>query len=349
MEKVQKLLLEFSIKTKELESLGGPEKSGPLFEEILNIQDHILKKFGLPSSHKYCQILWNYTNHHQNKKSLERCIETLKSVAADYLFGPPQEKVEILIEATLQKEEPENLFPELGYPVHDYFIFLYIAFLQRGYATPEKILEEFDTVHRNNLYKAITEVGMPGMNYCSSAYSLLSEKGLQFINPYILYKAEESDHTAEETNRYIEDTDCIENHIGSAAMHFDQYLKLRTDNVDEITARNKTGLNSDTFFKFALYAHKIFLQSADFDYEEMRTYVFSRAKFLIMVKEFEDIELGFRRMWNANSGNILGDADFKNAVYQYLEAIDHLIRQDKVDDIVDLILEYLESIGRWGE
>ncbi len=118
--------------------------------------------------------------------------------------------------------------------------------------------------------------------------------------------------------------------------------------MDEETARNKAGLNSETFFKFAQYAYRIFYQPANFDYEEMRAYVFSRAKFLILIKEFEDIEMGFRRKWNNNSGNFVGDGDFKNAVYQYLEIIDHLIQQEKVNNIVDLILEYLESIGKYG-
>jgi len=320
-----------------------------LFEKILGIQDHILKKFGLPSMNKYCQILWNYTFYRQNEKSIERCIEKLGSEAADYLFGPPQEKLEILTVAAMQKREPGNLFPELGYPIHDYFIFLYIAFLLRGYATPQEILQEFDTVHRNNLYKAITEIGLSGMDYKYSDYDHLTDKGLKFINPYILYKAEESDIPAENTRRYITDIDSIEYHICAASSDYDYYLKLRTQAIDEETARNKAGLSSETFFKFAQYAYRIFYQPPNFDYEEMRAYVFSRAKFLILVKEFEDIEMGFRRKWNTNTGNFIGDGDFKNAVYQYLEIIDHLIPQDKVDNIVYLILEYIEKKGLWGE
>ncbi len=89
------------------------------------------------------------------------------------------------------------------------------------------------------------------------------------------------------------------------------------------------------------------------DYMEMVDYVVKNKDFTIELKDFFIIAEGFRLKWNESTGKIVGDGDFKNAVYNYIESamddkvIKKYIPQKKVDDCIDLILNYLVSIGQW--
>jgi len=66
-------------------------------------------------------------------------------------------------------------------------------------------------------------------------------------------------------------------------------------------------------------------------------------------REFVDIETGFRILWNHAKGQMLGDYDFKRSVDQYLTTIESPIDREKMKKVVDLILEYMEEIGEWGD
>jgi len=81
MEKVQELLIEFSAKTKELKTLGGPEKNGPLFEELLGLREKIFEHFGLPQLKKYCQSLWDFTDKEINDVTLPGIVGFFKKLA----------------------------------------------------------------------------------------------------------------------------------------------------------------------------------------------------------------------------------------------------------------------------
>ena len=65
-------------------------------------------------------------------------------------------------------------------------------------------------------------------------------------------------------------------------------------------------------------------------------------------REFGDIETGFRLIWNHSEGQMLGDNDFKRSVDQYLTSIESPMDRGKMEKVVDLILEYQQEIGEWG-
>ena len=88
-------------------------------------------------------------------------------------------------------------------------------------------------------------------------------------------------------------------------------------------------------------------------FEDLMEYVAKNKNFSLELMEFYIIEQGFRQKWNNSIGQIVGDGDFKNAVYRFIESAidDKLIKkyipQKKVDNCVDLILNYMVSIGQW--
>ena len=61
------------------------------------------------------------------------------------------------------------------------------------------------------------------------------------------------------------------------------------------------------------------------------------------------IEEAFLDLWNRSTGKFLGDADFKNHVYHWLESkkLKEYPKQELVDEVVDLMLDYMERIGEY--
>lgn len=61
------------------------------------------------------------------------------------------------------------------------------------------------------------------------------------------------------------------------------------------------------------------------------------------------IEEAFLDKWNSSTGKPLGDGDMKNHVCHYLESkeLDDYPSQDLVDEVVDLMLDYMAKIGEW--
>lgn len=89
------------------------------------------------------------------------------------------------------------------------------------------------------------------------------------------------------------------------------------------------------------------------EYLDLFEYVVKSKTFKMELTEFLVVENGFREKWNSNSGELLGDGDIKNFVYRCIEkeienkTISKHIPQKDVDECVDLILEYMTSIGQY--
>lgn len=90
-------------------------------------------------------------------------------------------------------------------------------------------------------------------------------------------------------------------------------------------------------------------QKKDIVVGEVREYVTSHLNFVLSTKDFNDIETGFRIRWNHSTGQIVGDGDFKRSVEFYLTSIENPMKRERINQVVDKILEYLEIIGQWGE
>jgi len=89
------------------------------------------------------------------------------------------------------------------------------------------------------------------------------------------------------------------------------------------------------------------------EFEDIFNYVVTNKNFKLDIYEFYVIHNGFREKWNKSTDNLVGDGDFKNFVYRHIEneyekhKSDDYIPQENVDACVDLILDYMESIGQW--
>ena len=85
-------------------------------------------------------------------------------------------------------------------------------------------------------------------------------------------------------------------------------------------------------------------------YYEQEKFVFDKLDFYLSTFDYILIAKGFEIAWEKNTGGILGDGYFKNMTYRFLEQFieKNHIPQNIVDRVIDLILEYMESIGQYG-
>jgi len=83
--------------------------------------------------------------------------------------------------------------------------------------------------------------------------------------------------------------------------------------------------------------------------DEMKKYVTSHLNFRLTDKEFNDIENGFRIRWIFSSGQIVDNNGFKRSVDFYLTSVENPMNRKEMNKVVDLILEYLEIIGQYGD
>ncbi len=85
------------------------------------------------------------------------------------------------------------------------------------------------------------------------------------------------------------------------------------------------------------------------DMEAQEEFVFDKLDYYVSTYDYRLIAEGFATKWDESTGEIMGDADFKNSTYRFLEKEmnKNYIPQNIVDDVIDLILEYMESIGQY--
>ena len=83
----------------------------------------------------------------------------------------------------------------------------------------------------------------------------------------------------------------------------------------------------------------------------LNDYVFWRIGREISDFHLDLIEIGFLDKWNSSTGMYLGDGDMKNHVYHYLESmnLEEYPPQELVDEVVDLMLDFMEKIGEWDK
>jgi agmatine deiminase len=86
------------------------------------------------------------------------------------------------------------------------------------------------------------------------------------------------------------------------------------------------------------------------NFDEQEKYVFDLIEFYLSTFDYQLIASSFSEVWNKHSGTIIGDGDLKNHTYDEILKfqVTNNIPQFYVDTTINLIIEYLESIGQYG-
>ena len=176
-------LAELDIK---LDKKGGPSKSGRLFENILQKEDELLEKFGLPST-PYYQGLLRFDSIPWDKE-IDDLINLLYRESERRKNDTPISELELLIEAKETNRDPMFILPQLGITTHIYPLFVYNNILMYGYDSPENILSELKLVNNSKLLNLLGSMNYSAewIDNAEEKIASLEKKGLKYIRQYAM-------------------------------------------------------------------------------------------------------------------------------------------------------------------
>lgn len=150
------------------------------------MESDILTQFGLPVSKRFVQILHDFVHHSViNDQLLDYVSRKLKTAARKYLLSPVVSDLEQLTQARDQKRSPYDVLPELGYPAHDYALFLLGELLYRRNMAPQDILDELKQVQLHHSWEDL-QVLQGVHNYSGhELYAKLKKHQLRFVDDFI--------------------------------------------------------------------------------------------------------------------------------------------------------------------
>ncbi len=178
------VLKELAINQVALEENNGPESNGELFENILEIQDSILNKFGLPiTSNNETFLIFNNipTDFEINEK-----IKLLNQTATDYLLSNVKTDIQILRDAKELKQDAFIVLPELKIPTHAYTIFVYDEILLNEKDSIENVLIDLRLVNKPEILNALGRLIQGDNEDAAKASEYLKNYSIRYIQQFIM-------------------------------------------------------------------------------------------------------------------------------------------------------------------
>jgi hypothetical protein len=166
---------------------GGPEENGLLFEEILAYQEEILTSFGLPISPIYQDIV--SFNTIPTASDIKEIITQLKIAAIDYLSANAKTDLHILQEAIEAKNNPMDVFPEIGIATHTYTTFVYNMILLRGKDSVENVLQDLRHCNQPEILNALGQIVSESEDLDPEISEFLNASGIKYLNQFIIHNS----------------------------------------------------------------------------------------------------------------------------------------------------------------
>lgn len=169
------------------------QKGSSVTDEVLELEIDILTQFGLPVSKRFVQILHDFTDHSQvNDQLLDYVSKKLRAAARKYLLSPVMSDQELLGHARDQKRSPYDVLPELGYPTHEYAIFLVGELLYRRNMAVPDILDELRKAQRHDLWDSVLELSRVPNHTTHALYETLQKQHLRFADDFVQHSGRKS-------------------------------------------------------------------------------------------------------------------------------------------------------------
>jgi hypothetical protein len=165
---------------------GGLAKAGKLFESILEKQDDLLEKLGLPST-PYYQGLLQFDSIPWDKE-IDDLIKLLSYEVENKEKETPKSELEILIDAKKTNRDPMFILPQIGIKTHVYTLFVYNNILMYGQDEPENILAELKLVNSDDFLDITGRMhsSPDWLDNAEEKISSLENRGLKYIRQYAM-------------------------------------------------------------------------------------------------------------------------------------------------------------------
>lgn len=191
---MKEIFFDYITMEKELESKGGRESVvenpslEPLYEKILNLEDEILKRFGLPKLLKFREIIWDLSS----ETDIEGTTLQLKNAATYYLISSPEKEIELLEEAKINDLRTYEVLPEIGVENRLHSRFYFEEYFKKGIIDAKELINILKSIDEDTA----SQMGL--LNYykingenpaeAEEIYKELKEKHIPYLEEFILYK-----------------------------------------------------------------------------------------------------------------------------------------------------------------
>ena len=116
---------------------------------LLNLEDEILRKMGLPKKLIYRSIIFNLTK----EKNINPVWIELKKSAEDYLLSFPDSDVYLLEHARENNLKTYDVLPEIGIDDTLYSMFYFEEIYKKGKVTTEKLIKDLPSITKEKSTK----------------------------------------------------------------------------------------------------------------------------------------------------------------------------------------------------
>jgi hypothetical protein len=167
---------------------GGPSENGQLFEQILEIQDRILKSFGLPCSPDHAKLL--RFNSDPTELELKKKINQLCDAATNYLLRNAKSDFEVLLEAQENQRDPMYVLPELKIETHVYTIFVINKILLTGKDSIGNILQDLRFCNQPEILNALGKIYFGTTGHDHELIGFLENIGVRYLQQFIMHNSD---------------------------------------------------------------------------------------------------------------------------------------------------------------
>lgn len=167
-----------------LDEQGGPSESGPLFEQILEIQDGILKQLGLPNSPDYNELIYFKTT--PTATEIKERIIQLHSAATNYLLSDAKSELQDLRDAQENQSNPMDVLPELKITTHAYTIFVFNKILLKRKDSVENVLHDLRFCNQPEILNALGQIQPGTTDHDPEIVEFLENAGVKYLQQFII-------------------------------------------------------------------------------------------------------------------------------------------------------------------
>ena len=243
-----------------LQRKGGATNDGDLYHEVSLLEKQMLRRFGLPRSNKFANLIWHIVDENQSDNVAKALYERLSEEAEQYLSSHPKTFSQLLGQARLSKADPFEVLPELLIGPNSYTLFVYNEVLIKNVDTEDNVMNEFTCIRKHDCLTEIYQLTQIPNWEESALFKQLTGYGLKYLPMYFTWFAKNHpqittpyDDSLNEKSGYLKNK--VEEVCFLLNLSYKQYLKLLNQGFDDEKAKKMTGLsdNRTFFFAYTLY------------------------------------------------------------------------------------------------
>lgn len=188
----QSQFLDYAARSRLWNELQQREQADDLNELLLLViesEELLLRKFGLPCTLSYSKLLQEYSLKSALKlDDVSALYSALASLADEYLLSPVLSDIDLLIEAQKKKIYIDEVFPQLSLEIkaEPYYLYLYCEFLLKGRLSAVDFMNEVLLVKKHDLSQRLQRL-TEGDNMAMAAAedTEICSCGLNYLNHFL--------------------------------------------------------------------------------------------------------------------------------------------------------------------